>query len=99
MLTQLLEIGKNISREALIQYYQAMIQRPDRTNVFRSFRKPVLFIIGKEDHAVSLQDSLSQCYIPAISYVHILENSGHQGMWEETELSNSHLVRFCQNSF
>jgi len=99
MLTQLLEIGKNISPEALIQYYQAMIQRPDRTNVLRSFRKPVLFIIGKEDHAVSLQDSLSQCYIPAISYVHILENSGHQGMWEETELSNSHLVRFGQNSF
>jgi pimeloyl-ACP methyl ester carboxylesterase len=95
----LLEIGKDISPEALIQYYEAMIQRPDRTDVLRSFRKPVLFIIGKEDHAVPLQDSLLQCYIPPMSYVHILEKSGHQGMWEETQLSNSYLVHFCQNSF
>ena len=99
MLAQLLEIGENISPEALIQYYEAMIRRPARTDVLRSFRKPVLFIIGKEDHAVPLQDSLSQCYIPPISYMHILEKSGHQGMWEETELSNAYLVHFCQNSF
>lgn len=99
MLTQLLEIGKNISPEALIQYYEAMIQRRDRTDVLRSFHKPVLFIIGKEDHAVPLQDSLLQCYISPISYVHILEKSGHQGMWEETQLSNSYLIHFCKNSF
>ena len=99
MLTQFLEIGKNISPEALIQYYEAMIQRPDRTDVLRSFRKPVLFIIGTEDHAVPLQDSLLQCHISPISDVHVLKKSGHQAMWEETELSNSYLVPFCQNSF
>lgn len=99
MITQLFEIAKIISPEALIQYYEAMIPRPDRTHVLRSFGKPVLFIIGKEDNAVPLQVSLSQCYIPAISDVHILQESGHMGMWEQMELSNSYLLRFCQNSF
>ncbi len=99
MISQLFEIARTISPEALIQYYDAMIQRPDRTAILRSFDKPVLFIIGKEDNAVPLQISLSQCYIPAISYVQILENSGHMGMWEETELSNSYLINFCQLSF
>jgi pimeloyl-ACP methyl ester carboxylesterase len=93
----LFEIAKIISPEALIQYYEAMILRPDRTAVLRTFDKPVLFIIGKEDNAVPLEASLSQCYIPAISFVHILEHSGHMGMWEQAELSNSYLVHFVRN--
>jgi pimeloyl-ACP methyl ester carboxylesterase len=97
MIAQLFEIAKIISPEALIQYYEAMILRPDRTAVLRTFDKPVLFIIGKEDNAVPLKASLSQCYIPAISFVHILEHSGHMGMWEQAELSNSYLVHFVQN--
>jgi pimeloyl-ACP methyl ester carboxylesterase len=99
MIAQLFDIANDISPDALIQYYEAMISRPDRTSVLESFKKPVLFIIGKDDNAIPLQASLAQCHIPAISFVHILEHSGHMGMWEEPELSNSYLARFCENSF
>lgn len=94
LITQLLDIAKTISPGALIQYYEAMIARPDTTSVLNTFTKPVLFIAGKFDTAVPLQASLEQCSIPSISTVHILQHSGHMGMWEEVTLSNSFLSDF-----
>ncbi len=88
------EMANTISPEVLIQYYQAMIERPDRTSVLKSFKKPVLLIAGKFDTAVPLQASLEQFTMPPISTVHILKHSGHMGMWEEVQLSNSFLRDF-----
>ena len=89
---------KNFSGEALIQYYEAMIRRPDRTSVLRSFRKPVLFIIGRQDTAVPLQSSLEQCYLPAVSYLHILKNSGHMGMLEDENAATAFLLNFLKGN-
>jgi len=97
LITKLLNIGKEISPQALIQYYEAMILRPDRTSVLESFSKPVLFMIGKYDNAVPLNASLQQCHLPAISTIHILQNSGHMGMWEEEKLSSTYLKVFLEN--
>lgn len=97
LITQLFDLAKEISPSALIQYYEAMMARPDRVTVLEDFEKPVLFIVGKNDTAVPLQASLEQCSVPAISTVHILQNSGHMGMWEEERLSNSYLQDFLRN--
>ncbi|MEO8719925.1 MAG: alpha/beta hydrolase [Ginsengibacter sp.] len=96
---RLFDIAKSISGEALIQYYEAMILRPDRTEVLRTFQKPVLFIIGKTDPVVPLQSSLEQCYFPAISTVNVLQHSGHEGMWEEQETATIYLKEFLEFSF
>ncbi len=93
----LIEQGKNLTLEALIQYYHAMINRPDRTHVLKIFTKPVLFIIGQKDNAIPLQASLQQCHLPAISHVHILENVGHMGMIEEQKKCSGLLLSFLQN--
>ncbi|MEO5682937.1 MAG: alpha/beta hydrolase [Chitinophagaceae bacterium] len=79
---------------ALIAYYEAMIQRPDRTAVLQSFSKPVLFIIGKHDKAIPFEDSMKQCHLPALASIQILEKAAHMGMWEETEKSNQALLSF-----
>lgn len=79
----LVEKGKHFSSNALIQYYQAMINRPDRTHVLKTFSKPILFIIGQHDNAVPFAQSLQQCYLPLQSHIHILRYSAHMGMWEE----------------
>jgi pimeloyl-ACP methyl ester carboxylesterase len=92
----LIDEGKKFRPEALIQYYQAMINRPDRTGVLKNFKKPVLFIIGEKDNAIPLQTSLQQCHLPAISHVHIL-NTGHMGMVEESRLSLNMIESFLQN--
>ncbi|MEO6733792.1 MAG: alpha/beta hydrolase [Ferruginibacter sp.] len=93
----LIEKGKQFTPEALIQYYEAMIARPDRTAVLKSFPKPVLFIIGEFDNAIPLQISLQQCYLPEQAHVHILSNSAHMGMLEETEKSSRLLLKFLQH--
>jgi pimeloyl-ACP methyl ester carboxylesterase len=97
LITHLLDIAKTISPQALIQYYEAMIARPDRTSVLKHFPKPILLIAGEFDTAVPLHTSLEQFSIPAISTVHILQHSGHMGMWEEVTLSNSFLTDFLRN--
>jgi pimeloyl-ACP methyl ester carboxylesterase len=92
--------AQNFSAETLIAYYEAMIARPDRTEVLKKTKLPVLFIMGREDQAVPMEDSLKQCHLPEISYVEILENSGHMGMVEEKEAVNKFLVdfiTFCTN--
>ncbi len=80
--------------EALIAYYNAMIQRPDRTSVLKTSKIPILFIMGEYDNAIPLQDGLKQCHFAENSYIHILRNSGHMGMQEETEKTNTILTDF-----
>lgn len=80
--------------EALIAYYNAMIQRPDRTSVLKTSKIPILFIMGEYDNAVPLQDGLKQCHFAENSYIHILRNSGHMGMQEEAEETNKILTDF-----
>lgn len=90
----LVEKSKSFSDEAIIKYYEAMINRPDRTAVLKKFSKPILFIIGEHDKAVPFEHSMQQCYLPAISHVHILRNSAHMGMLEETGKVNDALLHF-----
>lgn len=94
---ELTEDGKNFTTEALIQYYEAMIARPDRTEVLKTFNKPVLFIIGQHDQAIPFEASMKQCHLPSQSHVHILRNSAHMGMWEEEEKANTFLHSFLQS--
>lgn len=92
--TDLIEAGKNFSTAALTAYYTAMINRPDRTDILKTFPRPILFIIGEHDKAIPFTQSMQQCYLPAQSYVHILRNSAHMGMWEEADKTNEALLGF-----
>ena len=84
----------NFSPTALVSYYEAMMQRPDRTEVLRKATVPVLFIMGKYDAAVPVEDGLKQCHLPEKSYIHILQQSGHMGMLEEPGNSSRFLEEF-----
>jgi pimeloyl-ACP methyl ester carboxylesterase len=96
LIKQLLNIGKTIFPDALIQYYKAMMARPDRTSVLKTFAKPILFIAGKYDTAVPLAVSLKQIHIPSFTFFHILKHSAHTGMWEESRLSALYLNNFLR---
>lgn len=79
---------------SLIAYYEAMIARPDRTDVLRQFTLPVLFIIGQDDNVIPVQQTLQQSWLPSISHLHILKNAGHQAMLENPEKSTQLLREF-----
>ena len=89
----------DFSKPALIAYYEAMIARPDRTELLSQTKLPVMFIIGEHDKAVPFEDSLKQSSLPATSHITILNNSGHMGMLEETEKSNQALQEFLEEVF
>ncbi len=93
---QQIKKSKSFTDEAIIQYYQAMINRPDRTHVLKNFSKPILFIIGQYDKAVPFEQSMQQCYLPQQTHIHILRNSAHMGMLEEAEKVNEVLLQFIK---
>lgn len=94
LIQDLVEQGNNFTSHSLVSYYQAMMQRPDRTEVLRKAAVPVLFIMGKYDNAVPTDDNLKQCHLPEKSYIHILVQSGHMGMLEEPDRCNRILEEF-----
>lgn len=94
----LIEQGKNFSKEALIQYYTAMMNRPDRTHILEKSQVPVLFIIGSEDMAAPLEDLLRQVSLPRVSYIDIIKGTGHMGMWEKPTEVNQYLLEFIKDS-
>jgi pimeloyl-ACP methyl ester carboxylesterase len=84
----------NFTAQSLVNYYEAMILRPDRTHVLKNFPRPIQFILGKYDTAVPFELGLQQCYMPGLSYIHILEHTAHMGMWEEPSRSNVFIDNF-----
>lgn len=93
---RLIDRYANFTPESLVQYLEAMKNRPATTGVLKSITKPVLFIMGEEDKAVPVKDMLEQCHIPQISYIHILTHTAHMGMIENTSLCNSLIDRFLE---
>jgi pimeloyl-ACP methyl ester carboxylesterase len=97
-INEFIESLKDFSADALIAYYQAMIQRPDRTAVLKNSKIPILFIAGEYDNAVPLNDSLKQCHLSEKCYFHVLKKSGHMGMFEQPGDANRILDEFLQDT-
>ena len=92
----LLTSMKQVSGSTLIQYYQAMMQRPDRSKLLEATPYPVMFIIGQEDEIVKASDTLQLANITANAYIHVLNNVGHMSMLEAPESFAKLLLYFMQ---
>ena len=64
MIRELVLKGQLFEAEALVQYYEAMINRPDRTSQLKESRRPVLLVLGEYDQAVPFKQGLEQCHMP-----------------------------------
>ena len=95
---ELVVASQQFSKEALQQYYRAMMNRPDATDVLKSNRLPILFVIGTEDVAAPMDDMLQQSRLPLNPYIHVLQNIGHMGMWEAKDQMNELLLAFINKT-
>ena len=93
----LVNIGEKISSAYLIQYYEAMKNRQDKTALIQNTKTPVLFIAGNQDQAIPLARTLQQCHLPEMSVINILKNTSHMGMLENPESVNHILSFFLTN--
>ncbi len=96
-IANLIEIGNTFNPNVLIQQYHAMIIRKDTTSLLKTFRHPILFLIGEHDKAIPFSHSLEQSHLPKTAYIHILRYSAHMGMKEETENVNKILAEFLHS--
>ncbi|HTJ13837.1 MAG TPA: alpha/beta hydrolase [Dinghuibacter sp.] len=80
--TALVDRSSVFTADTLIGYYEAMIERPDRTRVLAACDVPVLLIGGAQDNAVPIADTLRQSPMAATTFLHVLEDVAHMGMWE-----------------
>lgn len=94
LMEPLLHSAAGFSDAALIHYYEAMMQRPDRTGVLKKMQIPVLLLLGRHDTAVPLADGLKLAPMAALTAVHVLENSAHMGMLEEKEETKKIIANF-----
>ena len=92
----LLTSMKQVSPKTLIQYYRAMMKRPDSSKLLASAPYPVMFIIGQEDEIVNASDTLQLANITANAYIHVLNNVGHMSMLEAPESFANLLLYFMQ---
>ncbi|HMZ45644.1 MAG TPA: alpha/beta hydrolase [Chitinophagaceae bacterium] len=98
-INKLIDKSAKFTNEALQQYYFAMMNRPDRTEVLKDASVPVLFIIGTEDVPAPMKDVLQQVHLPQKSYVHIFDEVGHMSMVEATDKLNKSIEVFCKDIF
>jgi pimeloyl-ACP methyl ester carboxylesterase len=95
--TAMIEQYKSLPPEVLVTYYEQMMTREDKTKLLWQTDKPVLFVMGEQDMAVPFQHSLQQCHLPQLSYIHILQQAAHMGIWEEKEMVNNIMLKFIQS--
>lgn len=77
-------------------YTLAMRMRKSRMNVLKNTTVPKLFVAGKYDMAVPLENSESHKEVLKADEWHLLEQSAHMGMIEEREKLSSLLNDFLQ---
>ena len=79
----------------------AMKNRPDRSDVLRNSKVPVLFIIGEKDQAIPHEYSMEQTHLAETASIHILPKVAHMGMFEAekpTQLIIRQFADFCFGS-
>lgn len=92
------EISKNTSADVVIGYTRGMRDRMDMTLVFKSYNKPVLFIVGKEDPGIPVESVVKQADSCQQPEVHILADVGHMGMFEAPQTIADIVSVFCRKA-
>jgi pimeloyl-ACP methyl ester carboxylesterase len=95
----LLRRNERFGPDVLVNYYEAMLRRPDRREVLAGSAVPVLLIIGKRDNAVPLKESLELVSLAEMTFVYIMDQAAHMGMWEAVPEANKALDEYLDFAF
>lgn len=85
--------------KSLIAFYNAMINRPDRTRILNNNKLPVLWIIGEEDTIATTKNLMQQTSLSCVNFVEVCKPCGHMGMIEAKDALSSNIVQFASYCF
>ena len=74
--------GMKISAEALVGFYQAIMNRTDKRAMLEHVSWPMQWVIGEQDTATPLKDALEQSHIAPVNSVSIYKPCGHMSFVE-----------------
>lgn len=89
-----IQIGLNTSASGAVGALGAMRRRKDRNDVLKQAKVPVLLVAGEKDEVISSEKTFS-VHGPLIKEV-VLKESGHMGMFEETEKLAEEILAFTE---
>ena len=98
VVNELIEEGRQFETKNLQQYYFAMMERTDKTQLLKNNKLSVLFVMGTEDVAAPLSDVLKQATFCEIAYIHIITGTGHMSMLEKPDELNRILKNFVNDA-
>lgn len=93
------DTGLKLPAGSIVAFYNAMINRPDRSGILTTAKYPVQWIIGKEDTIASPEVVLKQSTLSGVNFVSVYEDCAHMSMIEQPELLIQDLGRFVQYCF
>lgn len=91
--------GLKMEDAGMINFYNAMLHRPDRVNVLKNAATPVQWFIGMEDNIIFYKKILELCHHSHINFVYLYNNCGHMGMFEAPEKLVAGLKEFVHYSY
>ncbi len=86
------------TKEGIIAALEGMKVRSDKNELLKTFDKPIMYILGKEDSRIPIDPALKQCALPNRCTVHILGGVGHMGYIEAKEETLHYIKQFCSNT-
>ncbi len=88
----------DMTAEAIIAAQNGMKIREDKLNVLMGLQAPILFILGKKDSRVAVQQGMVQAVLPSHSEV-LLLNVGHMGYLEARDETLLTIKAFAEKCF
>ena len=96
LIETLIERASKFNASGLIKHFEAMMTRPDRSQVLENCPCPVLFILGEDDPIIPRKVQLQQATLPSVASVHSLPGCGHMGMHELPDKASAVIRDFIQ---
>ncbi len=87
--------GMELEADSMIAFYEAMIARPDRTDVLKNAAFPVQFVLGEDDALIPADAGLKQSKLADTGFVHLYPDTGHMSMIEQPEQLAKDLSAFA----
>ena len=91
--------AREIPREGIIAAQKGMLVRKDQTELLKTTKLPVLFILGLKDAKAPVAKLWDMISLPAISESLILRDCGHMGYIEAPEITLKALRNFARSVF
>jgi len=99
---QLIDKAIEMSPEAMINFYEAMMARRDHSVSVGNLTVPVMWVFGKEDAVTPYIKSLPYVFKSHTNFVSLYVKCAHMSMFEQQDLLNKDVAIFldyCNHSF